>query len=281
MTSIKITVEKHPDGYVAYPLGLSGAVVGQGDSYEAAPPMCTRRSRSTSKRSAPRLWSRIRQCSRRSSLDDRRIAMVRGQRGRHSHSAHSPRAPDHQEIHAARDLHAVTRSASTSTGLQSTRGLKHRPPRWPLFVERARRPGPPAPTNANEPRSRRAGETCACASSRASPTPRPEPVDSARTAACAHCAPSASPEGEAQPPAPRDPLHCLLSRPGNVNLDGPTCPARVWRCGSMLLSSRSAIVRSGVPSGQARIQSPCCAANVPTTRDCRGRAPRARQRGGA
>jgi len=36
MTSIKIVVEKHPDGYVAYPLGVSGAVVGQGDSYEAA-----------------------------------------------------------------------------------------------------------------------------------------------------------------------------------------------------------------------------------------------------
>jgi len=36
MTSIKIIVEKHPDGYVAYPLGLSGAVVGQGDSHEAA-----------------------------------------------------------------------------------------------------------------------------------------------------------------------------------------------------------------------------------------------------
>lgn len=36
MASIKIVVEKHADGYVAYPLGLSGAVVGQGDSYEAA-----------------------------------------------------------------------------------------------------------------------------------------------------------------------------------------------------------------------------------------------------
>jgi hypothetical protein len=35
MTSIKIIVEKHQDGYVAYPLGLSGVVVGQGDSYEA------------------------------------------------------------------------------------------------------------------------------------------------------------------------------------------------------------------------------------------------------
>jgi len=36
MTCVKIIVEKHPDGYVAYPLGLSGAVVGQGDTYEAA-----------------------------------------------------------------------------------------------------------------------------------------------------------------------------------------------------------------------------------------------------
>ena len=36
MTSIKIIVEKHPDGYVAYPLGLNGSVVGQGDSHEAA-----------------------------------------------------------------------------------------------------------------------------------------------------------------------------------------------------------------------------------------------------
>ncbi len=34
---LKIVVEKHSDGYVAYPLGLArGAVVGQGDSYEAA-----------------------------------------------------------------------------------------------------------------------------------------------------------------------------------------------------------------------------------------------------
>jgi predicted RNase H-like HicB family nuclease len=36
MTSIKVIVEKHEDGYVAYPLGLNGVVVGQGDSYEAA-----------------------------------------------------------------------------------------------------------------------------------------------------------------------------------------------------------------------------------------------------
>ena len=33
---IKIIVEKHTDGYVAYPLGLRGVVVGQGDSYEEA-----------------------------------------------------------------------------------------------------------------------------------------------------------------------------------------------------------------------------------------------------
>ncbi len=34
MTQFKIIVEKHPDGYVAYPLGLKGVVVGQGDTYE-------------------------------------------------------------------------------------------------------------------------------------------------------------------------------------------------------------------------------------------------------
>ena len=33
---MKIIVEHHPDGYVAYPLGLKGIVVGQGDSYEDA-----------------------------------------------------------------------------------------------------------------------------------------------------------------------------------------------------------------------------------------------------
>jgi predicted RNase H-like HicB family nuclease len=34
--AVKIIVEKHSDGYVAYPLGLQGVVVGEGDSYEAA-----------------------------------------------------------------------------------------------------------------------------------------------------------------------------------------------------------------------------------------------------
>ena len=36
MRQFKIIVEKHPDGYVAYPLGFKGVVVGQGDSYEQA-----------------------------------------------------------------------------------------------------------------------------------------------------------------------------------------------------------------------------------------------------
>ena len=33
---IKIIVEKHPDGYIAYPLGLKGVVVAEGDTYEKA-----------------------------------------------------------------------------------------------------------------------------------------------------------------------------------------------------------------------------------------------------
>ena len=33
---LKIIVEKHADGYVAYPLGLKGVVVGEGDNYEEA-----------------------------------------------------------------------------------------------------------------------------------------------------------------------------------------------------------------------------------------------------
>jgi len=32
----KIIVEKYPDGFVAYPIGLEGVVVGEGDSYEEA-----------------------------------------------------------------------------------------------------------------------------------------------------------------------------------------------------------------------------------------------------
>lgn len=36
MRHFKVIVEKHSDGYVAYPLGLKGVVVGQGDTYEEA-----------------------------------------------------------------------------------------------------------------------------------------------------------------------------------------------------------------------------------------------------
>jgi len=36
MKQMKILVEKHSDGYVAYPLGVKGVVVGEGDTYEAA-----------------------------------------------------------------------------------------------------------------------------------------------------------------------------------------------------------------------------------------------------
>jgi len=36
MRNIKIVVEKHEDGYVAYPLGLKGVVVGEGDSYKGS-----------------------------------------------------------------------------------------------------------------------------------------------------------------------------------------------------------------------------------------------------
>ena len=36
MQQIKIIIEKHTDGYVAYPVGLKGVVVGEGDSYEEA-----------------------------------------------------------------------------------------------------------------------------------------------------------------------------------------------------------------------------------------------------
>jgi predicted RNase H-like HicB family nuclease len=36
MNQVKIIVEKHGDGYVAYPVGLKGVVVGEGDTYDDA-----------------------------------------------------------------------------------------------------------------------------------------------------------------------------------------------------------------------------------------------------
>ena len=35
MTQCKVVVERHEDGYVAYPLGLNGVVVGQGETSQA------------------------------------------------------------------------------------------------------------------------------------------------------------------------------------------------------------------------------------------------------
>jgi predicted RNase H-like HicB family nuclease len=34
--TIRSIVEHHPDGFVAYPLGLKGVVVGQGDTFDEA-----------------------------------------------------------------------------------------------------------------------------------------------------------------------------------------------------------------------------------------------------
>ena len=36
MQRLKIIIEKHADGYVAYPVGINGVIVGQGDTYEQA-----------------------------------------------------------------------------------------------------------------------------------------------------------------------------------------------------------------------------------------------------
>ena len=36
MKQVKVIVEKHSDGYVAYPLGIKGIVVGEGNTYEEA-----------------------------------------------------------------------------------------------------------------------------------------------------------------------------------------------------------------------------------------------------
>ncbi len=36
MTNVKIVIEKHADGYVAYPVGVKGVVLGEGGTYEEA-----------------------------------------------------------------------------------------------------------------------------------------------------------------------------------------------------------------------------------------------------
>ena len=36
MKHLKIVIEKHADGYVAYPVGVKGVVVGEGDTFDEA-----------------------------------------------------------------------------------------------------------------------------------------------------------------------------------------------------------------------------------------------------
>ena len=36
MHPLKIIVEKHPEGYIAYPVGMKGIVIGEGDTYDDA-----------------------------------------------------------------------------------------------------------------------------------------------------------------------------------------------------------------------------------------------------
>lgn len=36
MHRVNVVVEQHPDGYIAYPLGFKGALVGEGDTAEEA-----------------------------------------------------------------------------------------------------------------------------------------------------------------------------------------------------------------------------------------------------
>jgi predicted RNase H-like HicB family nuclease len=33
---MKIIIEKHPDGYVAYPIGIQGVIVGEGNTFDEA-----------------------------------------------------------------------------------------------------------------------------------------------------------------------------------------------------------------------------------------------------
>ena len=36
MDKLKLIIETHPGGFVSYPLGLKGVIVGQGDTFEEA-----------------------------------------------------------------------------------------------------------------------------------------------------------------------------------------------------------------------------------------------------
>jgi hypothetical protein len=56
MMQRKIIVEKHPDAYVAYPLGLKGVAVGQGDTLRRPWRMSNLPSPSISKPSDRKSW---------------------------------------------------------------------------------------------------------------------------------------------------------------------------------------------------------------------------------
>ncbi len=36
MTQLKFIIEQHADGFIAYPVGLHGIVIGEGDTYDEA-----------------------------------------------------------------------------------------------------------------------------------------------------------------------------------------------------------------------------------------------------
>lgn len=61
MKRIKVIVEKHPDGYIAYPLGLKGVVVGEGDFMRMLWPMLSQLSVSISRLLVVRFWMWSRQ----------------------------------------------------------------------------------------------------------------------------------------------------------------------------------------------------------------------------
>jgi len=67
MNQVKIIVEKHNDGYVAYPVGLKGVVVGEGETYGEALADVKSAIRFHITRSAMTSWKPIRRFSRRSS----------------------------------------------------------------------------------------------------------------------------------------------------------------------------------------------------------------------
>jgi len=114
MKTLTIIVEKHPDGYVAYPLGLKGAGVAEGDTYEEA---------LASKGSAIRTISRARRVKR-LFTGDRHAGEGPGggvplpgegvlgcphpqQSGRHNDAAHDAESPKNQRPNPAEHLQGV------------------------------------------------------------------------------------------------------------------------------------------------------------------------------